>query len=81
MREDEAPALTSEQLAYIQRIYHISTSISQTFKDMLEVAVRADDISIIKPFIVHILAQCDEQAKITPIQTKSGLVNIDGEEI
>lgn len=82
MTPEEERSLTPEQRAYFQRVYNISTSISQTFKDMLEIAVKTDDISIIKPFIEHILVQCNQQATANPIQVKkTGLIDIEGKEI
>lgn len=68
--------LTAEQLAYLKQVYNVSTSISQTFKNMLEVAVKTDDFEIVKPFILHILAQCDDIAAASH-KKKSSIISLD----
>jgi hypothetical protein len=72
---DSTQPLTEEQLTYLKQVYNVSTSISQTFKNMLEVAVETNDFEIVKPFIIHILTQCNDIAASSH-KKKSSIISL-----
>lgn len=76
LNSEPLPPLTAEQVAYMQQVYNISTSISQTFKDMLEIAVETNNFEIVKPFIIHILSQCNDIAAASH-KKKSSIISLD----
>ena len=77
---DNQPELTPEQREFFEQVFHVSLSISETYKNILAASVIADDFTAVKPFIEYILVQCDQQVEAAR-KPPTGLVDLNGESL